>query len=80
MSFAIGLDPFFAGSTSTSHPGWVLLFPDVTWWLLETALILGLSRHRVKPRRAGTVVWLAVVWLLASAARFTPQILALTVT
>ncbi|MDT3443138.1 hypothetical protein [Pseudofrankia sp. BMG5.37] len=57
----------------------VLLFPDVVWWLLETVLVLGLSWRRVKPRRVGTVVWLAVLWLLASAARFTPQILALTI-
>ncbi|WP_131804000.1 hypothetical protein [Pseudofrankia sp. BMG5.36] len=57
----------------------VLLFPDVVWWLLETVLVLGLSWRRVKPRRVGAVVWLAVLWLLASAARFTPQILALTI-
>ncbi|WP_157910499.1 hypothetical protein [Pseudofrankia sp. BMG5.36] len=56
----------------------MLLFPDVVWWLLETVLVLGLSWHRVKPRRARTVVWLAAVWILATAVRFTPQILALT--
>ncbi|WP_131831603.1 hypothetical protein [Pseudofrankia asymbiotica] len=76
--FAIGLDPFFTGATTGSHSGWVLLFPDVAWWLLETALVLGLSWPRVKPRGVGTVVWLVVVWVLASVARFTPQILTLT--
>ncbi|WP_131831652.1 hypothetical protein [Pseudofrankia asymbiotica] len=56
----------------------VLLFSDVVWWLLETVLILGISWSRIRARRAGAAVWLAVVWLLVSAARFTPQVIALT--
>lgn len=78
MRFAIGLDPFPAIPVAAQYPGLVVLVPDAAWWLLESLLAVGLSWRRMKPRSAATVVWLAVVWLLASGARFTPQILART--
>ncbi|MBL7494857.1 hypothetical protein I6A84_08815 [Frankia sp. CNm7] len=77
MNLAIGFDPLSGAPTADLCSGVYLLFPDMVWWLLETVLVLGMAWHVMKPRRVTTAVWLAAVWLLASAARFTPQILPL---
>jgi hypothetical protein len=75
---AIGLDPFMGSTGVASHAAVFVLFPAAVWWLLETVVVLGLVWHGMKPRRVSVAVWVALVWLLASAARFTPLVLTLT--
>lgn len=79
MRVAIGLDPFTGTPGAAPHSALVLLFPAAVWWLLETVVVMGLVWHGMKPRRVSVAVWVALVWLLASAARFTPLVLALAV-
>jgi hypothetical protein len=76
VSLAIGFDVLSGSHFPAPRPGFSMLVPDVAWWLLETVLMLGLLWRGMKPRKA-VGVWLAVVWLCASAARFTPLVLPL---
>jgi len=77
VSLAIGLNPVSALSTSAPDFGVLLLSYDAAWWLLETVLLLGLLWPGAKPRHASVRVWICLVWLFASAARFTPLLLIL---
>jgi FtsH-binding integral membrane protein len=79
VTAAIGFEPFSGAPGAAPHSALVLLFPAAVWWLLETVVVMGLVWHGVKPRRVSVAVWVALVWLLASAARFTPLLLALAV-
>ncbi|MBL7489194.1 hypothetical protein I6A60_40985 [Frankia sp. AgB1.9] len=79
MRVAIGLDPFSGAFVAAPHPSLFVLLPAAVWWLLETVVVMGLVWHDMKPRRVSVAVWLGVVWVLASAARFTPLVLALAV-
>ncbi|ONH22123.1 hypothetical protein BL253_36695 [Pseudofrankia asymbiotica] len=73
MRSAIGLNPF---SGAEDHLAAKLqetvLLVDLSWWLLETVLLVGLGWRAVRRRPVSARIWLAVVWILASAARFTP--------
>ncbi|ADP79668.1 hypothetical protein [Pseudofrankia inefficax] len=79
MRVAIGMDPFSGAHCAVPHSALVVVLSAAVWWLLETVVVMGLVWHGMKPRRVSVAVWVALVWLLASAARFTPLVLALAV-
>jgi len=78
MRFAIGLDPFTGTPMCATRPVLGLVCSDAVWWLLETILVLGALWPRVRPAKRTTVLWIVLVWLFATAARFTPLIVAAT--
>ncbi|ADP79554.1 hypothetical protein FraEuI1c_1492 [Pseudofrankia inefficax] len=78
MSLAIGLNPVFSRPATGPDSGAFLLSYDAAWWLLETVLLLGLMGSGAKPLRASVRAWVCLVWLFASAARFTPLLLTAT--
>jgi hypothetical protein len=76
VRFGLGFDPA-AARVVAAVPGGSLLAPDLAWWTLETVLMAGLIWHGSRPTKA-IAVWLAVLWMCASAARFIPFILVQT--
>jgi len=75
---ALGFDPLSGVRPTTPSPGFFAV-SDVVWWLWETVVVLGLVWRATKTPRPAVAVWVALLWLLASAARFTPLILTATI-
>ncbi|ONH24170.1 hypothetical protein [Pseudofrankia asymbiotica] len=70
MRFAIGLDPFPGPGVHLARWPTAFLLVDLSWWLLETVLAVGLNWRAVRAYPISVRIWLAVVWVLASASRF----------